>query len=161
MLDEAGVYGLLDMRDISYTTVKHEPVSTVDKALAAGIPELGVFTKSLMLNNDKKKLYYLVCMPASKTIDLKELAEIIPSRRLSFSSEDALKTMLGVGLGCVTPIGLFNDEAEDVVGVFDKSLVGQTVCVHPLVNDVSLFVPFDDMIQLILDNGVTVLLRDL
>ena len=100
-------------------------------------------------------------LPGHKKIDLKELSEKIPSRRLSFASEDMLYEKLLLKKGNVTPLGVLNNKEKNVIVVFDKNLQGKTIGVHPMDNSKTVFLRFEALIELIKDNGNPIILCDL
>lgn len=51
-------------------------------------------------------------MPDEKHADLKQLAEQLKEKRLSFVSEEQLPDLLGVPAGTVTPLALMHDKEK-------------------------------------------------
>lgn len=109
MLDKKGTYDLLDKYQFIYEAHEHSAVYTIEELDALNIPHSEQIVKNLFLRDDKKKNYYLVTVPGHKTVNLKSLSERIPSRKLSFASEESLRELLMLERGHVTPLGVLNN----------------------------------------------------
>jgi Ala-tRNA(Pro) deacylase len=131
----ADLFAFLDRLGISYSTVSHPPLFTVEESrtLRGTIP--GEHTKNLFLK-DKSGVYYLVVAGEEAAIDLKGLHRRLGARgRLSFGSADALWDLLGVRPGSVTPFAAINDVSGKVVVVLDRAMLAHEILnYHPLVN---------------------------
>lgn len=115
-------------------THDHPAVFRVDQghAIKAALP--GAHTKNLFLKGRGGRLW-LVSARQDTTIDLKRLARLLGSDRLSFASEEALRDTLGVAPGSVTALGLINDTEGQVSFVLDRALwTADIVNFHPLIN---------------------------
>ena len=161
MMDKKGIYALLDKACIAYESYDHPGVYTMEELFNQSIPHRERIVKSLFLRDDKKRNYYLVTLAGHKTVDLKGLSERIPSRKLSFSSEEKLWELLRLKKGHVTPMAVLNNEAKNVIVVFDKELLGEKIGVHPLENTATLFLAFEDVKRLIEAHGNSVVMCDL
>lgn len=73
----------------------------------------GPQVKNLLLKSRKGKQIYLVILPDEKHADLKQLAEQLKEKRLSFVSEEQLPDLLGVPAGTVTPLALMHDKEKN------------------------------------------------
>jgi Ala-tRNA(Pro) deacylase len=131
----ADLFAFLDGLEIPYSTVSHPPLFTVEqsRALRGTIP--GGHTKNLFLR-DKRGAYYLVVASEDAAIDMKGLHRRLGAKgRFSFGSADALRELLGVEPGSVTPFAAINDIAGKVVVVLDAAMLAhQLLNYHPLVN---------------------------
>jgi Ala-tRNA(Pro) deacylase len=138
----ADLFAFLDRLGISYATVAHPPLFTVEesRALRGTIP--GGHTKNLFLK-DKSGAYYLVVACEDAAIDLKGLHRRLGAKgRLSFGSADALEALLGVKPGSVTPFGAINDASGKVVVVLDRAMLSHAILnYHPLVNTMTTSIP--------------------
>jgi Ala-tRNA(Pro) deacylase len=125
---------LLDRLGIAHDTVRHPPVYTVEESLRV-VGELpGGHFKNLFLR-DKPGRMWLLVMPAERSIDLKRLAELLGTSRLSFASAARMERCLGVGAGAVTPFAVINDHDNEVTVVFDEELLPLgRINLHPLEN---------------------------
>ena len=131
----AELFALLDRLEIGHATVSHPALFTVEqsRALRGRIP--GGHTKNLFLK-DKRGAYYLVVASEDAAIDMKGLHRRLGGKgRFSFGSADALRELLGVEPGSVTPFAAINDVAGKVAIVLDAAMLGHELLnYHPLVN---------------------------
>lgn len=99
----------------------------------------------------KKRNYYLIVVKEDRQINLKELRSLISSRALSFSSENDLTKYLPLEKGSVTPLGVINNENNNVYidSYFKNSIIG----VHPNINTNTIFLESSDLISFIKDCG--------
>lgn len=161
MLNKQDIYQLLEDRKIPFESYEHTPVYTVDEMNALNLPHPEGIVKNLFLRDDKKRHFYLVVVPLNQPVRLQTLRERIPSRKLSFASDEQLWELLGLTRGHVTPFGVLNDEDRKVIVVLDETLQDKTLGIHPLENTATLFVAFDDVKTLIEDHGNTMVICDL
>ena len=131
----AELFAFLDRLDIGHNTVSHPPLFTVEQSrgLRGQIP--GGHTKNLFLK-DKRDTFYLVVALERAAIELKSLHRLLgASGRFSFGSAEALRQLLGVEPGSVTPFAVMNDTAGKVAIVLDAAMLDHDVLnYHPLVN---------------------------
>lgn len=154
MYDKRTMLELLDREGIAYQLVEHVAVFTVDEARRAQIPFAAFGAKNLFLRDDKKRAYYLVCMPDDADVSLKSIQSRIGSRRLSFASAADLKQMLRLVPGAVTPLGALDDGARHVEVVIDQALVDRgSVAVHPCDNTATVLLQTADLIGLLRRHG--------
>lgn len=153
MLDKQATYAFLNESGVSFEACEHPAVHTIDEMYALDLPHKEQIVKNLFLRDDKKKNYYLVTIPGHKSANLKSLSERIPSRKLSFASEETLRTLLGLEKGQVTPLGVLNDGEKHVTVVFDESLRGQRVGIHPMENTATVFLAFEEVLRLVREHG--------
>lgn len=138
----AELFALLDRLEIPHTTVSHPPLFTVEQsqALRGQIP--GGHTKNLFLR-DKRGAFFLVVALEDAEIELKSLHRRLgASGRFSFGSAKALRDLLGVEPGSVTPFAAINDRAGKVTVVLDAAMMEHEILnFHPLVNTMTTSVP--------------------
>jgi len=131
----ADLFAVLDRLDIRHTTVAHPPLFTVEQSreLRGSIP--GGHTKNLFLR-DKHGAFYLVVALEDAVIELKSLHRLMgASGRFSFGSAEAMRELLGVEPGSVTPFAVMNDSDGKVTVVLDAAMLDHEVLnYHPLVN---------------------------
>ncbi len=131
----ADLFAALDRLQIAHTTVSHPPLFTVEQSrtLRGQIP--GGHTKNLFLR-DKRGAFYLVVALEDTAIELKSLHRLLgASGRFSFGSAEAMRELLGVEPGSVTPFAIMNDAAGKVTVVLDAAmLIYDVLNYHPLVN---------------------------
>ena len=141
--------------------VEHPPLRTVPDAHAFwdALPGLGV--KNLFIK-DAGKQYWLVVLPAERSVDTKILATTIGAKRTSFGSADDLVRILGVEPGSVTPLAMINDREKQVRLVLDAAMLdAEAVLVHPLVNTATLIMPPSDLLRFLAQCAVTPAIVDL
>lgn len=150
---------LFKVKGISFEMMEHEAVYTMEDMDRVGITGKGTVCKNLFLRDAKGKNHYLITVPEEKRVDLKTLAEQIGSTKLSFASAERLAKYFGVEQGCVSPLGVLNDESRSVVVVFDEELRNNNaVGVHPNDNTASVWLAFRDLRGLIEEHGNEVVL---
>lgn len=153
----------LDTLGLAYTEYFHPAVFTVKEAkeLRGELP--GAHCKSLFLQAKGGALFLVICLEWRR-INMKELANLLMSRRLSFGKPELLMKKLGVKPGSVTPFAAINDtgsKGSRVTIVLDKKMMEYTqVNYHPLINtatiglsprDLGCFLVACDHVPLILD----------
>jgi Ala-tRNA(Pro) deacylase len=129
------LFAYLDSLGITYRTVSHPAVFTVEEARALRGELAGGHTKNLFLR-DKKGALFLVVAPEDATIELRSLHRLLgASGRFSFGSAELMREVLGVEPGSVTPFAVINDTAGRVTLVLDAALMADEMLnFHPLVN---------------------------
>jgi len=153
LLTKQELYTLLDRQRIAYEVVEHPAVYTMEEMDALNLPGPDRVLKNLFLRDDKRRNYYLVSLPGWKQLDLKTLRQRLSSRPLSFAKPEELEGMLHLKPGHVTPLAVLNDESQSVTVVFETSLIGETVGVHPLENTATVFLAANDLIGMIRAHG--------
>jgi Ala-tRNA(Pro) deacylase len=141
------LFAFLDQLGISYHTVEHPPLFTVDqsRSLRGQIP--GGHTKNLFLK-DKAGALYLVVALEDAVIDLKALQRTLGTGRFSFGSAELLRENLGVEAGSVTPFAVINDSSGKVAVILDAAMMEHEMLnYHPLVNTMTTAIARDDLLS--------------
>jgi Ala-tRNA(Pro) deacylase len=147
------LFALLDELGIETSTHSHAPVFTVEENRAARGALPGAHCKSLFLK-DKKGVEWLVVAREDRALDMKALAGVIGSARLSFGSADRLGERLGVIPGAVSPLALINDISNQVRVVLDADVMAAEIAnFHPLTNDATTAIAPDDLARFIAGCG--------
>jgi Ala-tRNA(Pro) deacylase len=135
---------LLDRNNLPYDIVEHEPVFTIEDALAA-TPEVGgIKTKNVFLRDAKGTRHFLVVVPHDVRLDLAALARTLEASKLSMGSADRLQRHLGVSPGAVSVLALVNDRGRAVELVVDRRVwQADKVQAHPLRNTATLAIDRD------------------
>ena len=130
---------LLDRNGLPYDIVEHEPVFTIEDALAA-TPEIGgIKTKNVFLRDAKGTRHFLVIVPHDVRLDLAALARTLDATKLSMGSADRLQRTLGVSPGAVSVLALVNDRSRAVELIVDRRVwQDDKVQAHPLRNTATL-----------------------
>jgi Ala-tRNA(Pro) deacylase len=142
---ERRVHEELEKLGIPFTRYPHPPVFTVSEAAAhwASIP--ATHCKNLFLRNKKGTRHYLVIARHDAPVDIATLTRRLGADRLSFGSAERLLRHLGLEPGSVSPFGLLNDEAHQVIVVIDDGLRGANlVGFHPNTNTATITLTFSD-----------------
>ncbi len=151
------VYDVLAELKIGFERHEHPPVFTVEQATAhwAGID--AAHCKNLFLRNKKGTRHYLVILEHAKQADLGRLVDRLGDDRLSFASPERLMTHLGLTPGAVSPFGLINDRAHQVLVVIDADLKNATrIAFHPNANTATIVVTWEDFLRFLAWCGNTV-----
>ncbi|MDE0335386.1 MAG: prolyl-tRNA synthetase associated domain-containing protein [Defluviicoccus sp.] len=130
-------------------TQTHAPVFTVEESRRVRGRLPGAHCKSLFLK-DKKGALWLVVALEDRRLDLKALAPLIGSARLSFGSPERLAAHLGVVPGAVTPFALINDDERAVRPVIDSGVMrSERAHFHPLSNDATTAIAPSDLLRFV------------
>jgi Ala-tRNA(Pro) deacylase len=152
---EAAVYNLLGEIGITWSTIEHAPVFTVEES--AGVYErlTGCHTKNLFLK-DKKGGLWLAVVRSHLRVDLPALARQLDAPRFSFGSAELLQATLGITPGSVTPFALMNDTAHAVTAVLDAAMLDETpLNFHPMRNDRTTSITPADLVRFVEATGHT------
>ena len=151
----------LEELGIATETQRHAPVFTVEESRRKRGHLPGAHCKSLFLR-DKKGVLWLVVSLEDRRLDLKALAPIIGSARLSFGSPERLADNLGVVPGAVTPFALIADERLAVRPVVDAGVMeAEQAHFHPLSNDATTAIAPEDLLRFIRALGHDPMIVDL
>ena len=138
------VYAALDALGIAYQSFEHPAVFTSEEAHVHWRDLPGIRCKNLFLRNKKGDRHYLVIVPVSKRVDLKDLVRALGDDRLSFGSPDRLMAELGLTPGSVSPFGLLNDPDGSVMVIVDEDLRGADGLIfHPNINTASVVISWE------------------
>ena len=145
---EVACYDLLDSLSIPYERLDHEALFTIEACHEADAI-LGVaMCKNLFLCNQNKTEFHLLLMPGEKRFKTKTFSRLIGSSRLSFASEEAMESLLGLTPGSVTVLGLMNDTECKVTLYIDSELLTEEYMgCHPCINTSSIKVRTEDLIR--------------
>jgi Ala-tRNA(Pro) deacylase len=148
------VHAALDALDIPYRSFEHPAVFTSEEADVHWRDLPGVRCKNLFLRNKKGDRHYLVIVPISKRVDLKDLVQALGDDRLSFGSPERLMSELGLTPGSVSPFGLLNDADGSVVVIVDEDLRGADGLIfHPNINTASVVISWDGLQRFLSSRG--------
>lgn len=146
--DEEAVYDLLDSLGVTYETLRHPAAATMEDCervrRVLGAP---VF-KNLFLTNKQGSLHFLLMLPADKPFKTKYLSSQLGCARLSFASADAMRELLHISPGAVSPMGLVHDTGHRVRLIVDKELAAvERYACHPCVNTASIALTLSDLLD--------------
>jgi Ala-tRNA(Pro) deacylase len=150
----ADLFAYLDRLGIAHSTVSHPALFTVEESqgLRGQIP--GGHTKNLFLK-DKKGALFLVVTLEDARIALNQLhRQLGAAGRFSFASADAMRAILGVEPGSVTPFSALNDTQGLVAVVLDAAMLEHDVLnYHPLTNTMTTTIARDGLLEFLRATG--------
>lgn len=145
---------LLKQNDISYQIEEHPEALAIEAIEQFNLAYPEAIVKNLFVRDDKKQSFYLITCQKDKRVNLKELAQIINSRPLSFASEKYLTQYLSLNPGEVTPFGLLNNEDGNVTWIVDDEIMElDKIGVHPNENMATVWIYPEDLASLIEVHG--------
>ena len=156
MYKKQEVYALLNERGIEYEAIEHEAVYNMEEADALELPHREAGTKNLFIRDDKKRNYYVVCIPEHDKLDLKALREKLESRPLKFARDDELMDLMGLIPGQVTPFGTLNDTEHKVKVLISEYFRGGLMDAHPNDNTATIILKADDVVEVLKSFGVDI-----
>lgn len=137
-MSESALLADLDVLGIASQCHEHSAVFTVEESADLHAAIAGLHTKNLFLK-DAGGQFWLVTVRHDLRVDLKALAGVIGSKKLSFGKAEDMEACLGVTPGAVTPLAAINDTDGAVRVVIDRALAdAPCVNVHPLRNTATL-----------------------
>lgn len=140
---------------IDFSTYEHPVVLTVE-AQAKYLGHLGGGLSKNLLLKDKKHRYYVISALAGTNVDLKVLSQRLGLGKggIRMAPEEALREILQVPLGCVTPFALINESARAVSLLLDQAFKDQECCFfHPLSNDSTISLNTSNLDKFLLSIG--------
>ena len=141
----AQLFEHFDSLGVTYTTLDHKAVFTVQDGADIKSALTGGHTKNLFLK-DKSGALILVCALGQTQVRLNHLHKTLGCARLSFADPDLMLAALGVTPGSVTLFGLINDPDRQITLVLDDALLAaDPVNFHPLINDATTAMSQSDM----------------
>ena len=126
----------LKSQNIEFKYFGHAPVFTCEdvEVCEAYKSIRGIHSKNLFLKDRKSKIFYLVILPAEKSLNLANI-EAITGNKIKFANEVDLQTILGLTKGAVSPFGLINDSEKQTKVLIDKVIwEADFVSFHPNIN---------------------------
>lgn len=132
---------------IEHTTHYHPAVYTVEQADRYKDGIEGAHSKNLFLR-DRKKNHILVVTLSDKQIKIKEVAQKINAKGLSFAKPEKLKQVLGVIPGSVTPLAVVNAQGHGLRVILDKELMEKEILnFHPIENTATTTISAKDLLN--------------
>ena len=155
-MDKLAIYPFLGEQKIPYEKIEHPAVFNMEQLASIHLPHPEWDAKNLFVRDDKKRNYYLITVKGDKRVDLKEFRRQHALRALSFASAEDLLAVLGLIPGAVSPLGILNDIERRVHVYLDREFAGSKIGVHPNDNTATVWLAFDDLLRIVMDNGNTV-----
>ena len=134
---------------IEYKNHEHPAVYTVEEADLHHEGIEGAHSKNLFFK-DKKKNLFLVVTLSDKPIRIKEVAQKIGAKNMSFAKPELLAEVLGIIPGAVTPFAVINDQNHGVKVILDEEMMeSELLNFHPLVNTATTTISSKELIKFI------------
>jgi len=150
----AELFAYLDRLGIAHNTVSHPPLFTVEESQELRGQIAGGHTKNLFLKDKKGALFLVVALEDAR-IALNGLhRQLGATGRFSFADADAMRAVLGVEPGSVTPFAALNDTQAQVTVVLDSAMLAHEVLnYHPLANTMTTAIARDDLLKFLRASG--------
>lgn len=119
------VFETLDKLNIPYEYVENDVVETMEECIEID-KKLGTeIRKSIFLCNRKRTTFFLVVLPANKSLDTSILEKKLGIAPLSFAPAESMEEHLGCLPGSASVMGLINDLDDYVQLIIDKEVADQ------------------------------------
>ncbi len=117
------VFKILEESNVPYKRSEHEAVRTSEEAAKIRGVELKTGVKAMLLKTEEGK-YIMVLLEADKRVDLKKIAEMENTKKLSFAKMDEVTLETGCQPGGVPPFGhTKNSEPNRIKTYLDKNIL--------------------------------------
>jgi Ala-tRNA(Pro) deacylase len=120
--------------NINFKTHTHPAVYTCEEAnkYCSNIP--GIHSKNLLIKGKKTRNFYLIILPDTKRLDLKNLKNKF-REEFTFANDEDLDNLLSVKTGAVSPFTLINDKEGKINLLLDKEIAESSILsFHPNIN---------------------------
>lgn len=149
-MNQNELLNLLEKENISFELTEHPAAFSMNEIRDYELPHPEADAKNLFLRDDKKRNYYLITVRGNKRADLKAFRQKHGLRPLSFANEEALKELLDLKPGSVTPFGLLNDSSHKVHFFYDQDFLNDDlIACHPMINTATVTLKMSDLIRLL------------
>jgi Ala-tRNA(Pro) deacylase len=129
---------LLNEQGIAFDVRYHKPVLRIDEFISLDLDLSGRLCKNLLVRNREGQAFLLV-VQADKAVELRSVAQLLGSTRLSFVELDDMYEALGVRPGSLSPLALVNDSSKRIQLVVDLALAEEErLLFHPIENTATL-----------------------
>lgn len=137
---------------IEYSVLEHEPITTMEQGKEIIKKLQGNVCLNLLVKSDDK--YYLVIKKMGEKVDLDKLTKILNlTKKLKVSSPSEMTNQLKVTVGCANVFAIMNN--PNITILIDSDLKNDKVNFHPMRNDATMTITFDDMLKYINHFGNT------
>jgi Ala-tRNA(Pro) deacylase len=139
------LYELLNQLGIRFDYYEHPPAPTIEEAIKYWKDIEATHCKNLFFRNHKGNKHYLVIIEHSRDLSIRDLEKRLKQGKLTFASDQRMKSYLGLSPGSVSPFGLINDSSKQVHLFLDENLRNsEKISFHPCINTASLVIAFAD-----------------
>lgn len=145
------VYDFLDTLGIEYKNFDHEPLMSISQADELD-KKMGVsIAKNLFLSTKHSTEFYLLLMQGDKKFNTGKVSKQVQVPRMTFGNDEKLLMYLDITPGSVSPLGLINDNDNNVNFLIDGDLLKEEyVAVHPNLNTSTVVLRVTDLLEKIL-----------
>ncbi len=119
---EEEVFQILEKLKIQYEYVTNDVVETMDECVDIDKKLECEIRKSILLTNKKHTTFFLVVLPAKKSLDVHQLEAKIGISGLCFATADDMEKRLGVQPGSLTVLSVVRDLDDYVQVILDKEI---------------------------------------
>nr|MBT6354230.1 prolyl-tRNA synthetase associated domain-containing protein [Pelagibacteraceae bacterium] len=152
MLNSDQFIDLLKEKKYNFEIFKHNALFTVEDSNKLRGVIKGSHSKNLFLKNKKNNFYLFSCEEYDQ-INLKSISKSLNLGNLSFAKEEHLNQYLGIKPGSVSPFSLLNDQKNNVVFYFEKTLYeSELINFHPLINTLTITMNTMKFIDFMIEN---------
>jgi len=153
MHNEISLLAELQKLGIEYRYVSHPAVFTSEQANEIMPDQRGAHCKNLFVK-DRTDRKWLLTIPDDKKANLKNVAGIIGSQRLSFCNAEEMMECLGLTPGSVTPLAVINDTENQVTLYVDRNVMDwNIISCHPMANTATIAIFNNDFRKFITHTG--------
>lgn len=147
---EQKLYAVLDGIGIHHTTLYHKVVTTMDEGKEIMKQLEGNVLVNLLLKDNTGQLYLVIKMMTTK-LNFKDLAtKTLKVKSTNMPPKEVMTSKLAVPVGCATVFALCNDASHEIKVLIDNNIPkDQKVNFHPMRNDATTTISYDDMIKYI------------
>lgn len=142
------IFQILQDLSISYEIQEHQPIFCEEDAAKVQINLQGTKVKNLFVK-DKHNKMALVSLPLHKKADLKQIGQILDSKRLSFCNPAELEDYLHITPGSVTPFCIMYDRLARIEFILDEELCNDKILIHPMRNTATVSIMFSDLLKFV------------
>lgn len=119
------VYKALDDMHLEYVRVDNDPAITMEDCDTIDAHLGTKMVKTLLVCNRQQTSFYLFVTPGHKPFSTKDFGHSLQISRVSFASEDYMKSLLGTERGAATIFSALLDSSRDVKIVIDSEVLSE------------------------------------
>ena len=126
----------LDGLGVPYRLVEHPQADTIDDCLAMDfIDDRVTICKNVFLCNRQQTVFYLMLLRPNTPFRTAVVSKALGVSRLSFAPETAMREMLHLSPGSVSPLGLLFDEGNRITLCYESAVKNTPeIAFHPCDN---------------------------
>jgi Ala-tRNA(Pro) deacylase len=148
----AEVERTLNELNIPFRTIEHPAVFTVEESMKHIEDKIPI--KNLLLTDKDHQSAILVIMSGAQRLDIKLVARLFETKKLSFADETVLKERLGVTPGSVSLFSLLHQGSDGIQIAIDKNLLkADELGFHPNDNTRTVYIPGNVIEQFVKHTG--------